>query len=423
MARRVANRGLESRSARLKLRGRGKPYFTRLDEGLHLGYRRLTGTRSGKWVVRFYTGKQSYAVETIATADDLSDANSVDVLSYDQATKKARELRDERARAGVAGPLTVADAMQAHIAYLFAHKETGRDATYSFTAHILPALGHIEVAKLDTGTIRRWHGDIAQQPGRSRTRRGDAQRYREHGMDDETVRRRKSTANRVLKTLKAALNRAFHDGLVSSDLAWRRVRAFARVDAARERFLTVSECERLINASEPDDFRPLVRAAVESGLRYGELGRLNCADFDRDTATLVVRVSKSGKSRRVVLTPEACSFFARLCAGRPGGEPLLRKRSGERWRASDQKRRMLLACERARISPAVGFHALRHSYASLAVMAGMPLPVLAKNLGHASTKMIEAHYGHLSPDYVADAVRRSAPRFFNVEAGNVVPLK
>ena len=44
-------------------------------------------------------------------------------------------------------------------------------------------------------------------------------------------------------------------------------------------------------------------------------------------------------------------------------------------------------------------------------MAGMPLLVVAKNLGHASTKMVEAHYGHLSPGYVSDAIRKHAPRF------------
>jgi integrase len=422
LARRVANKDLENRSARRKLKARGKPYFTRLDEGLHLGYRRLTGDRSGTWVIRFYAGKQSYAVETVATADDLSDPNGIDVLDYDQATKKARELRDERARRGVGGPVTVADAMRAYIGYLTTHRKTGQDVSYSFAAHIEGPLGHIEVAKLTTPEIRAWHANLAKQPARTRTRRGDAQRHREGGMDDEVVRRRRSSANRVLTTLKSALTQAFDDGLVDSDLAWRRVKAFERVDAARQRFLSTDECVRLINASDPDDFGLLVRAALESGMRYGELGRLNVGDFDRDTATLAVRVSKSGKPRRVVLTNEACSFFAQLCTGRPGEEPLLRKRSGARWLNSDQKRRMRLACQRARISPVIGFHGLRHTYASLAVMAEMPLSVLAQNLGHATIKMLEAHYAHLSPSYVADAVRRSAPRF-NVEGSNVRPLR
>jgi len=55
-------------------------------------------------------------------------------------------------------------------------------------------------------------------------------------------------------------------------------------------------------------------------------------------------------------------------------------------------------------------------------MAGMPLMVVARNLGHASTKMVEAHYGHLAPSYVRDAVRRSAPRF-GFKPGKVTSLR
>ena len=42
-------------------------------------------------------------------------------------------------------------------------------------------------------------------------------------------------------------------------------------------------------------------------------------------------------------------------------------------------------------------------------MAGVPLLVVAKNLGHADTRMVEKHYGHPAPSYIADAIR--APRF------------
>jgi hypothetical protein len=37
--------------------------------------------------------------------------------------------------------------------------------------------------------------------------------------------------------------------------------------------------------------------------------------------------------------------------------------------------------------------------------------VVAKNLGHADTRMVERHYGHLAPSYIADAIRAGAPKF------------
>jgi hypothetical protein len=55
-------------------------------------------------------------------------------------------------------------------------------------------------------------------------------------------------------------------------------------------------------------------------------------------------------------------------------------------------------------------------------MNGVPLMVVAKNLGHADTRMVERHYGHLAPSYVADAIRKAAPRF-GTGGGNVTPLR
>jgi len=55
-------------------------------------------------------------------------------------------------------------------------------------------------------------------------------------------------------------------------------------------------------------------------------------------------------------------------------------------------------------------------------MAGMPLIVVGKNLGHADTKMVEAHYGHLAPSYMAEAVRKHAPKF-GIRPGKITPLR
>jgi integrase len=86
-------------------------------------------------------------------------------------------------------------------------------------------------------------------------------------------------------------------------------------------------------------------------------------------------------------------------------------RNGGRWQKSEQARPMREACKHAKITPAVGFHALRHSWASLAVMNAMPLMVVARNLGHADTRMVELHYGHLAESYIDKEIRDAAPVF------------
>ena len=50
-------------------------------------------------------------------------------------------------------------------------------------------------------------------------------------------------------------------------------------------------------------------------------------------------------------------------------------------------------------------------------MAGAPLMVVAQVLGHADTRMVEKHYGHLAPSYVRDVVRATA---LGIGAGDVL---
>jgi integrase len=418
MARTVKDANLGSGEARRRLKVRGKPHYRTLEEGLHLGFRRLR-SGAGKWVVRRYVGGQDYKVETIALADDLSDANGVTVLSFDQAQRRAREMRDEhdRADAGKHGPATVADVMADYLSFLDARRKGGRDVRTKSHAHIIPALGRIEVAKLTTERLERWLDDLAKAPARVRTRKGEPQRYRERS----DPRSRRVTANRVWIILRAALNRAFRAGKVPSDAAWRKVEAFKGVDAARVRYLTVAECARLANAAAPD-FRSLVQCALATGARYGELAALQASDFDPDTGTVHVRTSKSGKGRRIVLNAEGAQLFASLAAGKPGDAPLLTRDDGSPWLKDYQAIPMREACKNGSIVPAVSFHLLRHAYASLAVANGAPLAVVAENLGHRDTRMCEKYYRHFAPNYVADTIREKAPRF-GFAPGNVASIR
>ena len=98
--------------------------------------------------------------------------------------------------------------------------------------------------------------------------------------DAEAVRRRRSSANRTLTILKAALNHAWREGKTPSDDAWRRVRPFPEADAARVRYLNTDEARRLLNACD-EDFRKIVEAALLTGARYGELAAMTVSDFNR----------------------------------------------------------------------------------------------------------------------------------------------
>jgi integrase len=416
MARTIVDSNLKDRAARSRLAARGKPHYRLIEPGLHLGYRKSRGRKgkaasAGTWVVRHYVGAQAYVTETIGVADDFSDADGVAVLDFRQAQGAARVRHVARAHgaAGIAGPLTVAAALDAHLEHLEGKGQSVVNQRYA-RALIVPELGEIEVAALTTKQLSHWLRDLAKRPPRVRTRLGQPQRHRAVDDDPESGRRRRSSANRTYTTLQAALNHAWRQGAVPSNAAWARMEVFANVNAARVRALTVAESKRLINACDPE-LRPLVVAALQTGARYGELGRLKVGDFNPDSGTLAIWQSKSGKPRHVVLTGEGAAFFALLTAGRDPGEFMLRRADGGAWGRSNQQHRMLDACKRAKITPPIGIHGLRHTWASLAIMAGMPLQVAARNLGHVDITMVQRHYGHLAQDYVTEAIREHAPRF------------
>jgi integrase len=82
---------------------------------------------------------------------------------------------------------------------------------------------------------------------------------------------------------------------------------------------------------------------------------------------------------------------------------------------------MTEACRAASIAGG-SFHILRHTAASHLVMAGVPLNVVAHNLGHADTRMTEKHYAHLAPSYIAETIRKFAPDFGTADDTNVVSM-
>jgi integrase len=420
MARTVRDTKLDSRAARERLSPRHEPYWRTLYEGAHIGYRK--GQRGGVWLARYRPAGGRYVKKKLGPADDLADADGVSVLSFKQAQEQAYEwIRQQTADDPDVGPHTVRDAAREYMDWFRAHRRSVRDTQYTIDAFILPTFGDREVDSLKASEIRKWHRDLAQRPARIRTRPGEQQRYKQED-DEDARRRRQASANRCLTVFKALLNHAWKEGRAQSDDAWRRVQPFRSADAARVRYLTDDECRRIVNAADPA-FRPVVEAALHTGCRYGELCVLRVGDYEPDSGSVRIRTSKSGKPRDVPLLDEGRAFFERQIAGQPSDAFMFTRANGKPWGKAHQRRPLLDACEHAKITPAVSFHVLRHTYATRLVRAGIPLPVVAAALGHADTRMVDKHYAHLAPSYVADTIRSTASPIGIGQPDNVEPLR
>jgi integrase len=413
MARTSKNPRITNRTVRAKLPIRRDPYWHLIAEGQHIGYRK--GVQGGTWIARIYDAANGRRFRSLAVADDTVDADGTRVLSFPQAQEAARTWFSALALADAGdvstAPYSVRQAMEDYLAdrERVKRKRLGRTRGV-IQAHILPSFGHIDVSKLTHGKVKIWRDGIAEAPPRVRTRQGAVQAYRNiEANDPDAMRKRQATANRILTVLKAALNFAHESRRVSSKAAWEAVKPFRKVDLPKVRFLNPSEVTALTKACEPD-FQVIVKAALLTGCRYGELTELGVDAFNSDSKSIFIEKSKNGGARHVALNDEGVTFFSQLAKSREPSAKMFSRANGKPWKTSEQKRPMDKACSESKVD-GVTFHVLRHTYASQAVMNGVPIAVIAEQLGHKDTRITERHYAHLCRSFKQEIIRTNLPSF------------
>ncbi|EKD75460.1 MAG: hypothetical protein ACD_44C00124G0001 [uncultured bacterium] len=427
MARLVRDSRLESREARLRLKMRQEPYWRLISEGIHLGYYR--GNRGGMWHARVRSSdNKRYVKSALAQADDYTDANGKSVLSFSQAQEQARKFASKLYRSDDLEdnkPYTVTSAIND---YLADFKANGKKSLYAtetqINAHILPPFGEKVISTLTFKQLSAWKNKLATTDKRVRSSKklNRAQKYiSDEDNDEDYQRRRRATANRIITILKAILNHAFNTNRVQSSEVWQKLKPFKNVLEPKIRFLSETETTRLLNACV-SDFRLLIRGALLTGARYGELTTLKVGDYSSDNNTVFIHQSKSGKPRHIPLNKEGINFFEQLTAGKKSQEFMFTRSDGKQWKKNYQVRPLEAACNAAKIIPSINFHILRHTYGSALAMKGVPLQVIAAVLGHSDTRVTHKHYAHLMPSYIADVIKEHLPDFGKTEKSNLIKI-
>ena len=420
MARQVRDIGLETRSGRLKLDRKDGPYFWRqMSVGAFVGYRKLNPKAgkeiAGNWYVRYlHNVTKTYKKKKLATADDYADENGTTILNFRQAQAEANKVIDADQ---TPNGYTVSDAIDGYIlSYKKENspsKRTLKTTLSVINKHIKPELGRLMVNDLEFGHLNKWRLALAPDSDEE----DEEERY-------EIERKRKASANRVLTYLKAMLNYAYANiKEIKDDSAWRKLKPFKNVGAENVRPLSLSEVKRLLNACDPD-FRLLVRAALYTGCRYGELITMKVNAFDSVLRRVIAtkRTAKNSVTRQMSLNEDGLIFFKQVIAGKIGKVLIFLTSEGEAWGDSQQKRRMDDACEIAKIEPAATFHNLRDTYASILVSEGVPMRSVADLLGHSDTRITERCYAQFQQSVTDKLVMEHLPSF-GVEDTNVEVLK
>lgn len=173
-------------------------------------------------------------------------------------------------------------------------------------------------------------------------------------------------------------------------------------------FFTFDEAERLV-AGADGLWQPMITLALKTGLRLGELLALRWDDVDLVNGRLVVRraaargvigTPKNGRSREIPLSADAL----RALKGHRHlkGELVFSDEKGKLLAKTATKWPLWRACKRAGLRR-IGWHVLRHTFASHLVMRGAPIKAAQELLGHSTVEMT-MRYAHLSPDVRRDAV-------------------
>ena len=395
MARSTRSTKLETRTARLKLAVRRKPYFVAVGPGVGLGYRR--NKTAGAWVARAADGKGGNWSQAFAVADDFEDATGSDVLSFWQAQDRARIL----ARGGRDGdahsskPITVVQIIDRYETDL---KSRGGDVynAQRVRVHLPDTLASKTVAMLAfPHEFRHWRDGLVKK-----------------GLAPSTV-------NRTCAALKAALElAAAQDPAITNQSAWRMGLA-ALPDAERSRNVIIPDDEVLgiISAAyaESRQFGLLVEIAAVTGARVSQLARLEVGDLqvDRPDPRLMMPTARKGRGRKrierrpVPIPINLATALKQTSAGRPADAPLLTKPSGALWRHSDHRHPFRRAVKAAGLDPAeVTIYALRHSSIVRQLLANTPIRVVA-TLHDTSVVMIERTYSKFITDH-SDALSRRA---------------
>ena len=362
---------IETASGREKLAARREPYWHRIESGCFVGFRKLS-QGEGTWIARWRTPENKQVYHSLEHQPNL-----------DTAVRAARSWFAQ-CEGGSHEVISVAEACKRYVddRRLAKGSDTANDADGRFKRLVNGTqFGKIELDRLKTADITKWFHGLVKNIDDFED---------EDEQADEFIRRSKDSANRNLRTLKAALNFAYRQGMASSRGAWERVAAFHGVGARRTRFLTLEERQALVNAAAPD-LATLIAAIAYTGARPGELANAKVRDFHGNG---VLELDGKTGHRHVPLSPKATKHFATCAGQRDGKEPLLMKLDGKQWDRYSWRDSMQLARTNAGLPCDVVLYNIRHAAISEMIIGGIDILTAARLTG-TSLEMIQKHYGHL----------------------------
>ena len=394
------SKNIQRVDVRSKLPLRRDPYWHKLTEGRYVGFRRMTAGTTGTWLARVYTDT-GYKYETLGDFATLPDGER-----YDAAKKAAELWFSHLDMGGSIEKATVKQACETYIAKLKTERgdrparETEgyfKRLVYGDAKREIPTdpIAKVLLSKLSKAHMADWRARVL-----------------EHNSD-------RSSFNRNITPLRAALNLAHEQGKVATDQAWlTALRPFSdkemesQAPRRRELYLDRDERRELVEKAS-DEARPLFKALALLPMRPGEVAALRVEHLNTRDKSLKVPVSKT-KVRVIPLPSDALAHFEACKKGKLPGAWLVARADGSQWKKEAWRDEVKAARKKAKLPRATVAYTLRHSVITDLVKGdadrGMPpldIFTVAKLAG-TSVRMIEKHYGHLQQEHARKALEQLA---------------
>lgn len=359
---------------------RYEPYWQNIGPGRKLGLRFRHAGEPATWVAKWTSDRRLQSGVRRQLLQNV--LGRTDEMSHEDA-RHAADVWWQKCAGGLPRSGTVQAACREYVANQRSEKGE-RAATFSvgrFKLHVDgQAFGAIPLDKLTTRDLERWRDGLV------------------------TKGRKKNSANRDFRSLKAALNFAFHRGMCLSDAAWRRVkplRGEGARDGQRTAYLTPEQRRKVIDKADADtaDF---IRALLHSAARPNEIQAARVSDFDPMQKTLrLVSLKGQGEERvrYVPLTAAAVQFFTGLTKNKLAKAPLVayQRFPWARHQWADGIRAALKAANeeikepKERLPLDVVAYSMRHCAITDMLRAGVDVSSVGKIAG-TSIAMINSHY-------------------------------
>ena len=398
MARNVRHSSLETRTARLKLAVRRKPYSgPSLARGVALQYRR--NKTNGTWVLKASNSHGKYWTKAIAEADDFDESNGSTILTFFEVQDVAKKLaRGDDSTANA--PISVDDALKAYQRDLEARSANPYNAEWP-RIHLTPVLLAKPVQLLAATELKKWRD----------------------GLLTKIV---PATVNRLCRCLCAALELAAqHDDRIKNRHVW-QIGLAGLPDAQEARNVIISDGkvrEFVGSAYELDhQFGLLADTLAITGARPSQAVRLRIDDLHYHPVRPKLMMPKSakggGRNRAakksgrysVPITLQLAAKLKVAINGRAEDAPLLLQSDGRPWDSNpgqNYHRQVDKVVAAIGLDPAVvTMYALRHSSIVRMLLQNIPIRLVA-SLHNTGVTMIEKHYNRYIVEHSDEISRRA----------------